>query len=121
MYGWSTNQLKEEMNYIKDVSYWGYFVFLSFEADRRVGSEAWMGMLSRHFESLIWERNVSPFLCDDAKGISIILQQASLGWLFLTGRGVMRPRAPAGCSVEALGWFCIKIPDTHNVCVWATG
>lgn len=52
VYGWSTNQLKEEMNYIKDVSYWGYFVFLSFEADRRVGSEAWMGMLSRHLKVL---------------------------------------------------------------------
>lgn len=80
MYGWSTNQLKEEMNYIKDVSYWGYFVFLAFEADRRVGSEAWMGMLSRHFESLIWEGNVSPFLCDDAKGISII-SSTSFSWV----------------------------------------
>lgn len=50
VYGWSTNQLKEEMNYIKDVSYSRIFCFLFFEADRRVESEAWMGMLSRHFE-----------------------------------------------------------------------
>lgn len=66
VYGWSTNQLKEEMNYIKDVSYPRMFCFLCFEVDRRVESEARMGMLSRHFESLIWDGNVSPSLCGDA-------------------------------------------------------
>lgn len=34
--------------------------------DRRAESEAWVGMLSRHFESLIWDGNVSPSLCGDA-------------------------------------------------------
>lgn len=62
-----------------------FLSFLSFEAARRVGSEAWMGMLSRHFESLIWIGSVSLFLCGDAKGMGRILQQASLGWLLLTG------------------------------------
>lgn len=81
MYGWSTNQLKEEMNYIKDVSYSRIFCFLFFEAGRRVESEAWMGMLSRHFESLIWGGSASPFLGGDAKGTGIIFEQASLGWL----------------------------------------
>lgn len=66
VYGWSTNQLKEEMNYIKDVSDSRMFCFLCFEVDRRVESEAWMGMLSRHFESLIWDGNVSPSLYGDA-------------------------------------------------------
>lgn len=81
VYGWSTNQLKEEMNYIKDVSYSRIFCFLFFEAGRRVESEAWMGMLSRHFESLIWGGSASPFLGGDAKGTGIIFEQASLGWL----------------------------------------
>lgn len=44
------------------------------------------GDVSRHFESLTWDGSVSPFLCGDAKGTGIILQQASLGWLLLTGR-----------------------------------
>lgn len=66
VYGWSTNQLKEEMNYIKDVSDSRMFCFLCFEVDRRVESEAWMEMLSRHFESLIWDGNVSPSLYGDA-------------------------------------------------------
>lgn len=94
----------------------GCFVFLSFEAARRVGSEAWMGMLSRHFESLIWIGNVSLFLCGDAKGMGIILQQASLGWLLLTSH-----ESQGSCWVWSGGsWVVLrKIPDTYNVCVWA--
>lgn len=91
----------------------GCFVFLFFEAARRVGLEAWMGMLSRHFESLIWIGKVSLFLCSDAKGMGIILQQASLGWLLQ----VTRARAPAGCGLDALGWFCIRY-QTHIMYVF---
>lgn len=75
-----------------------------------------MGMLSRHFESLIWIGNVSLLLCGDAKGMGIILHQASLGWLLLTGH-----ESQGSCWVWSGGsWVVLrKIPDTYNVCVWA--